>query len=228
MSASDAISSRIVKSVADSGFDHVHARLAPERYERQIRLFHDTVNFGRLGIIYEDSVSGRSYAAIDLIEKISKELGFEIVRCFAESDIPDTDAREQEYTKCFESLAKETDAIYVTIHGGVSARSIPKLVDIAIKNDIPTFSQSGSDEVKYGFLLSLSRKNFRRLGLFEAAIIAKVLNGSKPRELEQVLEESPNLAINIKTAELIGILDDLRIDILAATDEFYREIYRPE
>ena len=47
-------------------------------------------------------------------------------------------------------------------------------------------------------------------------------------KLVVVLEESPNLAINLKTAELIGILDDFGIDVLAATDEFYREIYRPE
>ncbi len=227
MSASNAVTSGIVVGANDSGFDHVHAHLSPKRDENQIRLFHDIVEFKRLGVIYENSVAGRSYAAIDQIEKIAAERGFEIVRCFAKSDIPDVSLREQEYISCFERLATQTDAIYVTIHGGASDKSIPKLVDIAIKNNIPTFSQSGSNEVESGILLSLSTKDFRYVGLFEAAIIAKVLNGAKPRDLEQVFEESPNLAVNLKTAELIGYLDDLRIDVLAAADEFYREIEKP-
>ena len=77
-------------------------------------------------------------------------------------------------------------------------------------------------------LLSLSQKSFRRVGLFEAAIIAKILNGAKPRKLPQVFEGSRTLAINLKTAELIGFSINLPIEVLAAADEFYREIINPE
>jgi len=48
------------------------------------------------------------------------------------------------------------------------------------------------------------------------------------RELPQVFEAPPNLAINLKTAELIGFSINLPIEVPAAADEFYREIIRPE
>jgi len=54
------------------------------------------------------------------------------------------------------------------------------------------------------------------------------LNGAKPRKLPQVFEGSRTLAINLKTAELIGFSINLPIEVLAAADEFYRKIINPE
>ena len=99
-------------------------------------------------------------------------------------------------------------------------------VEIANTHRIPTFSQAGAKEVEYGFLLSISRPGFKSVGLFLAATIAKVLNGAKPRQLKQLFEETQNIAINLKTAELVGLY--LYADILAAADEIYRDIIVPE
>ena len=222
MSSSDPFTSRIIRSNDDSGFDHVHARVDPLRYERQIRLFHDIIGFKNLGIAYEDSVYGRSYAAIDLIEKVSKEKNFHITRCFTQSDIPDQELAGESVIKCFRELAKQVDAIYVTVQGGINQETIPELVKITNQYRIPTFSQAGSSGVKHGFLLSISRASFKPVGLFHAASIAQIFNGAKPRQLNQLFEESPNIAINLKTAETVGIY--LYADVLAAADEIYNEI----
>ena len=113
----------------------------------------------------------------------------------------------------------------MTIQGGVNTESIPYLVEIANKNSIPTFSQLGSKEVQQGFLFSISRPGFKPAGLFLSATIAQVLNGAKPRQLKQVFEESPSIAINLKTAEIVGLY--LYADILAAADTIYRDIKNP-
>ena len=228
MSSTDPLAAGIIRSLEDSGLDHVHAHIDPNRYQRQMEIFHQIVQFRKLGIIYEDSVAGRSYAAIDVLEKVAEKCGFEITRCFAESDIPDVGLAEKKYIRCFEALADTADAVYVSAHGGVTADSIPKLVDVAIKHRMATFSQSGSQEVRYGLLMSLSPNSHRHVGLFEAAVIAKVLNGAKPRNLEQVFEEPSLLAINLKTAELIGFHNKLTLSVLASSDEFYQEIARPD
>ena len=114
----------------------------------------------------------------------------------------------------------------MTIQGGVNAESISHLVEIANRNRIPTFSQLGAKEVQSGFLLSISRPGFKPAGLFLSATIAKVLNGARPRQLTQLFEESPSIAINLKTAELVGLY--LYADILAAADKIYRDIVVPE
>jgi ABC-type uncharacterized transport system substrate-binding protein len=225
MSTSNPVKSGIIKSQEDSGFDHVHGRVDPYRYERQLRIFHDIIKFKKLGIAFEDSIYGRSYSAIDTVEKVAADIGFDVVKCYTKSDISDTSVASQSVIQCFEKLSKEVDAIYVTIQGGVNMESIPRLVEIANRNSIPTFSQLGSKEVQQGFLFSISRPGFKPAGLFLSATIAQVLNGAKPRQLKQVFEESPSIAINLKTAEIVGLY--LYADILAAADTIYREIKNP-
>jgi ABC-type uncharacterized transport system substrate-binding protein len=225
MSTSDPVESGIIKSQDDSGYDHVHARVDPYRYERQIRIFHDIIKFKKLGIAFEDSIYGRSYSAIDTVEKVAADIGFDVVKCYTKSDISDTDIASESVIQCFDELSKQVDAIYVTIQGGVNTESIPRLVEIANKNSIPTFSQLGAKEVQQGFLFSISSPGFKPAGLFLSATIAQVLNGAKPRQLKQVFEESPSIAINLKTAEIVGLY--LYADILAAADTIYRDIKNP-
>jgi ABC-type uncharacterized transport system substrate-binding protein len=67
---------------------------------------------------------------------------------------------------------------------------------------------------------------FKPVGMFEAAIMVKILNGAKPRQLPQLFQDSPNIALNLKTAELIGLY--LYADMLAAADEIFNEISAPE
>jgi len=222
MSSTDPVSSGIIASNEDSGYDHVFARVDPRRWERQIRIFHKIIGFKKLGIAYEDSPLGKSYAAIDLIESIAKEKRFEIVRCFTNDDIPNKEQAEASVIKCFETLAPQVDAIYVVIQQGVNAETIPKLVAITNKYHIPTFSQQGSDEVKSGFLMSISREGgFAPVGRFLAISMAKIFNGAKPRQLNQVFEEGPAIALNLKTAEIIGLY--LHAEVLAGADEIYRD-----
>lgn len=227
MSTSDPIGSGIISSVNDSGRDHVHARVDPYRYERQVEIFHELVKFKNLGVAYENTIAGRSYAAIDLIEKVASNRGFDIERCFTASDIADQELAGESVKNCFSKLInKGVDAIYVTVQGGVNGDTLPALVSIANENRIPTFSQFGSKEVKYGFLMSISRAGgFKPAGRFFAATLAQVFNGAKPRQLNQVFEEAQNIAINLKTAELIGFY--LYADILAAADEIYSTIEQP-
>jgi ABC-type uncharacterized transport system substrate-binding protein len=226
LSTSDPIASGIIKSVEDSGFTHVHATVDPKRYERQVRVFHEIISFKKLGMVYEDSVNGRSFAAIDLAEKVAQDRGFEIVRCFSlDESIDDAQVRDESVKKCFNNLVGKVDAIYVTVQGGVNEKTLPELVRITNESHIPTFSQSGSSEVKYGLLLSISQAGFKYVGEFHAQTIAKIMNGAKPNQLPQLFEEPPKIAINLKTAEIVGF--NPPIVLLGAADEIFNDIAKP-
>ena len=227
LATSDPIAAEIIVSQDDSGLDHIHATVNPTRFERQVRVFHDIIGFKKLGIMYEDSFNGRSYSGIGAVEKVAVEHDFDIVRCFViDEQVDDTKARDESCKACFEDLAKTADAIYVSQNLGVNDRTIPDLVKIAHTHRIPTFSQSDSSEVRYGFLMSLSQTKFKYIGEFHAQVIAKILNGAKPRELSQIFEDPITLALNLKTAEIIGFYT--KADVLAAADEVYFEIGMPE
>ena len=226
ISTSDPIGAGIVKSVEDSGNDHILARVDPRRYERQIRIFHEVIGFKKLGVAYENSKSGRAYAAITDVEKISKENGFEIVRCYTEDEVPDVKVSEESVKKCFRELSKKVDAIYVTEQNGINRNNLPELVKIVNSAHIPTFSQASSDEVKAGFLMSISQAGWKYVGKFYAETIAKVFNGAKPGQLEQLFEDPTKIAINLKTAEIIQY--DPPVDVLGSADEIYTEIVSPK
>jgi ABC-type uncharacterized transport system substrate-binding protein len=222
INASDAVGAKIIKSVEDSGYDHVNAHVDPLRYERQVRLFHDIIGFKKLGMIYENTVIGRSYAAVDNVLNVSKERGFEVVTCYAQADNPDFKLAEQDYFRCLNKIANEIDAMYITSSNGVREDTRPKIIKILNQNKIPSFSQMGSFEVKDGFLLSISQKSYKYVGLFHADTMAKIFNGAKPRQLPQLYEEPPKIAINLKTAEIIGYAPP--VHILAAADEIFQSI----
>jgi ABC-type uncharacterized transport system substrate-binding protein len=224
-SSSDPIRSKVIKSVEDSGFDHVHARVDPTRYARQVRLFHDIIGFRKLGVAYEDSFEGRTYAAISDIEKVAKERNFEIVRCFSKNQVPDIEIANDSVVKCHEELAPKVDAVYLTNQTGVNIYNMQRLLEPLMKFKIPTFSQIGSRDVRYGVLLSIAQANFKYVGRFHAETAARIFNGAKPRDLKQLFEDPPKISINLKTAQIIGY--DPPVDILGAADEIYQDIEVP-
>lgn len=138
--------------------------------------------------------------------------------CYTQSDIPDLDEAGESVIRCFQKLVDETEAIYVTLQGGVREESTPKLVEISNHSRIPTFSQAGSEEVKYGFLASCSQGGSTFAGRFNACTVAQIFNGAQPNDLVQRFESPAKIAINLKTAEIVGLY--LRTHILAAADVF--------
>jgi len=189
VSSSNPVAAGIAQGVHYSGKENVFAHQNPEYYVRQVELFHRIVGFDKLGLIYEDSEAGRSYSSLDQVNSLSKELGFEIVECHAISDTADRIQSEQEFASCFESLVDRSDAIYVTAHGGVSDNNIPDMAKLAWENKVATLSEIGGDEVKYGFLLSLHRKNKDATGRFLVENLKRILQGAKLGSLDQVFQE---------------------------------------
>jgi len=225
-SSSDPLGSKIIKSVEDSGFDHLHARVDPTRYERQVRLFHDIIGFKRLGVAYEDSSEGRTYAAIAGIEKVAKERGFEVVRCFSKNQVPNIETANESVVNCHKELAPKVDAVYITNQTGVNSKNMQNILEPLYRYKIPTFSQIGSRDVKMGVLLCIAQANFSYVSRFHAETAAKILNGAKPRELPQIFEDPPKISINLAAAKIIGY--DPPVDILGAADEIYQEIEKSE
>ncbi|ALN74603.1 ABC transporter substrate-binding protein [Aureimonas sp. AU20] len=218
-STSDPIGSKIVKSETDSGHDHLNAKVEPQRYARQVELFDDIFHFKKLGLVYENSAEGRTFAAVDDIERIARDRGFEIVSCFAPfNNIPQEEA-EGKVEACYAEIASKSDAVYITVHRGLTGTTLPKSLAPLIEHDLPTFSMAGESEVRLGALMSVAQSDFIYVGRFHAETIARIFNGAKPRDLPQVWQAPAKIALNLRTAEEIGY--DPSVDILLASDEIF-------
>jgi ABC-type uncharacterized transport system substrate-binding protein len=221
-STSDPIGAGIIASAEDSGKDNIHAKVEPARYQRQVQIFNDIIPFGKLGIVYSETTEGRTYGGVDAVEEVAKERGFDIVRC----DAPYTDLPQDQVEKgvldCYGKIAQEADAVYITVHRGVTEESLPKIMDAINAARLPSFSMLGSGEVRRGVLMSVAQADFSYVGQFHAEVIAKILNGAKPRDIDQRWSAPPKIALNLKEAEIIGF--DPPVDILIASDEIYEDI----
>ncbi len=221
-STSNPLAAKIIRSVDDSGFDHLHAKVEPERYARQVRLFHDIIGFTRLGVVLEDSVEGRSFAALDEVEAVARERGFAVELCYARNNDVSLEQASREVAACYEKLAPQVDALYITAHRGEGLANLPHLLPPLLQHHVATFAMAGSEFVRHGVLLSIAQAGFAYVGRFHAETIAKIFNGAKPRSLPQRWNAPPKIAINLGTAEAIGF--DPPFDILAAADEVYDRI----
>jgi ABC-type uncharacterized transport system substrate-binding protein len=221
-STSDPVGSGIVKSPDDSGFDHLHAKVEPDRYVRQVRLFHDIIGFDTLGLVYEDSVEGRTFAAVNEVERVAGERGFELKRCFARNSDVTLEQASSEALECYRELAPQVEAVYITVHRGENLGNLPKLLEPLLSNEVATFAMPGSGFVRHGALLSIAHADFSYVGMFHAQTVARILNGARPRDLEQRWFAPPKIAINLKVAEIIGF--NPPFDVLAAADDIFQDI----
>jgi len=219
ISTSDPIQAGIIKSAKDSGYDHVHAVCDPDRYLRQLRAFHNIINFEKLGVVYENTDDGKVYAALNDVIKISLEGEFDVVTCIAaDADLTAQESMEGVY-KCHEELAQTTDAVYITAHRGVNPKWMPGILKPLFDHKIPTFAQEGPDQVKHGVLLSIARVETEEMGLFQAKVIGYIFNGKKPRDIDQIFEEPKRIVINLEAAKLMDI--DIPESVVNAADKVY-------
>lgn len=221
MDVSDALKAEIVDSNEDSGRDNLTARVDPLRYQRQIAMFHDIIGFSKLGMAYEDTVEGRSYSAITDVEAMAAERGFEIEKELHLGYVKSKDKAEEWLLRAIKRLAPKIDAFYITQQLAIDQDSLPRYLEVLNKHGIPTFSQTGSVEVRNGVLLSIATSGFKYVAEYHAKKIAGILNGAKPRSLPILFEDPAKIAINLKTCQEIGF--DPPVDILGAADEIFTE-----
>lgn len=222
-STTNAVAAKIAQSETDSGRDHVWAHMDLRRFARQLRLFHDTFGFKRLGVAYEDSSSGRAIASIPDIEAAAEQFGFSIVRrhVAAPTGPADQERYYDDLARAWAGLAEEADAVYIT-YGRWQMDRFADLARVFVERRIPTFSQLGPEEVERGALMSVARVDFLGIGQFGAGTLAGVMNGTKPRALPQVYFDTPTIAWNLETARRIG--HRVPFQGLLAADQIYTRI----
>lgn len=218
--ASNAVRSGIIASAEDSGQDNVWAHMDEQRFERQTRAFYDIFQFKKLGIVYEDSDNARIYSAVNELESLAAEKGFEIVRCHVtEPSHPEDYPRYyREVQAAYNKLAEDVDAMYITI-ASLESEKLPELLEPFYEHKIPVFSQLGNIEVKNGALMTVSVMDEENIGRFGADNISKCLLGAKPRDLEQSFQSAPRITLNAEVAKKINF--KLPFELLIVVDEVY-------
>lgn len=190
--------------------------------ERSIRLFHNLVGFTRLGVLH-GKVSSDEHAVEDLrLRAMSEAIGIDMTHCFLS---PTVNCRDEnaEFVKCCESLAPNVDAIYIKPQRGFNDVTVPELVSICKQNKVATFCSANEAFVKAGLLMStIGHGMYRRAGWMVTQQLVKILNARPAEALSRDVNDNVDLAINIRTANQIGVY--LPAHVIAAADEIYDDL----
>lgn len=230
-STNNAVTSGIVEGIKDSGKDKVWAHMYPERFHNHIRVFYDTFKFEKLGVIYEETPTGRVIGAIDDVMTVSKEKGFEVIT----KNIGDKDNEPEikdykektfykETLKAYEELAQEVDAVYISLYTARTYDMVESLMQPFYDNGIPVFSSHGIN-VQYGMLMSITDMSDPGLGSFYANAIERGLQEDSLRNIDQVYNTAPKIIINLEAAKRTNY--KVPFEILLVADEVYTAVNKP-
>jgi ABC-type uncharacterized transport system substrate-binding protein len=223
--ASDPVQSGIVDDFEYSGKNHIHAEVHDKMFFREIKLFHRFVKFKRLGIVYHDTSEGRIYAAVEDARRAAKEGQFELIEKKIEST---EDYSNQQLITMYKDLAKQVDAMYITEHLEENKKNTALLKELLKKMfeyKVATWSQTPrSWMVKYGVLMSIKEADVADVAMFNAKVMAQILRGNKPGEIEQIFvnPKSGSVTLNLETAQKIQL--DLSWNVLATAEYVYETI----
>ena len=218
-STSNAIASQIIGSATDSGKDNVWAHVDLKRYRKQVQVLHDIFHFKKLGIVYDDTLEGRSYADLDNVQAVCGQLGVELVRRTVTENKNEADYSRyrSDMQKAFTDLSDKVDAFYLTA-GNLKPQELSDLLKPFYSKKVPVFSQLGGEEVQYGALISTAA-NYMDIGRFGAQVIARSLHGENPRRIPATYEDTPKIVLNLDVARKIGYKPDFEILLIA--DKLY-------
>ncbi|OEF97132.1 ABC transporter substrate binding protein [Desulfuribacillus alkaliarsenatis] len=223
--ASNAVRSGIIDSVEDSGQDYLWAHMDEHRFERQVKAFYDIFEFETLGIVYEDSPAARVYSAIDELEALAEEKGFNIISKHVTEPLQADEfpTYYEQVSKAYEELAGKVDAFYLSI-ASIESDRLPVLLHPFYEYKVPVFSQMGSIEVEHGALITVSVMDYTNIGRFGADTIIKCLEGELPRNLEQTYQSAPQINLNVEVAKMIDY--KLPFELVIVVDRAYQYIKR--
>lgn len=150
-------------------------------------------NMKKVGILYTAS-EDNSVKQAQEAEKLAKELGLEVK--------VSTVANTNDIQQVTESLASQTDAIFIPIDNTI-ASAMATVVKVTDAKKIPVFP-SADTMVVDGGLLGLGVDQYQ-IGVETAKVVAKVLKGADTKDMPIVLANEGVIYLNEAKAKQLGI-----------------------
>jgi ABC-type uncharacterized transport system substrate-binding protein len=224
---SEPLETGIIKSRDLTGTPNLAIRYIPDRGIKMFRIFHEVSTFSRMGIIYENTVEGRSYANLQDAREAGRDRGFAVIEY--KSYEPDYPLASCE-AAVNELIEKKINAIYLSEIScfDTEKHDISSMLQKLHDNKILTFTSSGASHVAEGVFFGLSTITEQTLGNFYAHMIIEILEQKiVPGNIPIVAEFNPEIVLNLQAATALGI--NLPLWILVSADKIFdNPIYCPE
>jgi putative ABC transport system substrate-binding protein len=197
VSATDPVAVGFVDSLARPGGNITGVvRLIRELSSKRLELLKEAVpRISRVGVLWDGSAPGPAIAFKEY-EEAARSLKLEFQSLEVRGPDPDVDG-------AFQAAAKGRANGLIVVRNNVVDRHSKRIVDLAIKNRLPSVWEGG-EFVQSGGLMSYTSDdpaNFRRV----ATYVDRILKGAKPADLPVEQPKKFEFVINLKTAKQMGL-----------------------
>ena len=198
VSATDPVAAGFVETLARPGGNITGVvRLTRELSGKRLELLKEAApRISRVGVLWDGNAAPGPAIASKEYEAAARSLKLE----FQSLEVRGPDA---DVDRAFQAAAKGRANALIVVRNRVVDRHSKRIVDLAIKNRLPS-AWEGGEFVEAGGLLSYSANDadqFRRA----ATYVDKILKGAKPADLPVEQPTKFELVINLKTAKQIGL-----------------------
>ncbi len=197
VSAIDPVATGFVDNLARPGGNITGVvRLTRELSGKRLELLKEAVpRISRVGVLWDGNAAPGPAIAVKEYEAAAHSLKLEFQSLEVRGPDPDVDG-------AFQAAAKGRANALIVVRNRVVDRHSTRIVDLAIKNRLPSVWE-GSEFVEAGGLISYSSDdpaNFRRV----ATYVDKILKGAKPADLPVEQPTKFELVINLKQQSRSG------------------------
>jgi ABC-type uncharacterized transport system substrate-binding protein len=209
------IQAGLIQSDRDSGVDNFTLIHISGGWNEMFHLFHEFVNFRRLGAMFIDTDNGPISSKL---REVARDGGFhlEVFR-----DLGESADHEDCRRGISELINRRVDAFLVAplpCFDPQDPGSFALLGELAERR-VATFAPEGASLVKYGALFGQSSLASQHVADMAADMMIKILEGASPRSLPMTFDRVPSIAVNLETAAGLGI--DLSLELLGVADQVY-------
>lgn len=221
----DAVGSGIVKGEQYSGIPNVWAYTDPERYQRQLVLYHDLIPFKKLGLIYYDEGLGGRTGYREAAAQIGIELVERRIDPPPVSDGVDDETALASYwagleAACDELLEQEgIDAFMLTTQLIQPQQRAQAFIQRFHEAGVPVFIQTGEPLVEAGGLIMQESLVDEEVGQLVADVTVRVLCGEQPGDIMQPYTCTPYIVVNQQAARALNI--QLPFELLISSEKIY-------
>ncbi len=210
----DPVKAGLVASVNDSGVDNFTTIIQNNLWTDMFHLFHQTVNFNRLGIVMTNNLDGQIFSHLDAAKKVARDRGFDLV---IYNELEEGAGREECQHAVDVLIDKGIDAFVLPITSGFDLNNVAGILEHLHAAKVATFASEGTPLVKAGALVGVSNQNIEDAGSLSAKMMIKILKGATPRDLPMLLWSPPSISLNLETAEKLGVI--FSFSMLSVADE---------
>jgi ABC-type branched-subunit amino acid transport system substrate-binding protein len=187
-----------------------------------IDLAHEIIRFKKIGIIYEDTMEGRTASGYDILTSVATQKAFKVISCKIPFSILSVEQIKRELIACYGKLPLESEVIYMNPHEGIDEGIDKDFIQVLNKNlaffKIPTISIE-QDEINPYITLSLSSdKNLSSENISNVNVYSNILTKLKIHELAETLQGLPKIVVNLEHIKKMNLSETA---IIKLSPDFY-------